>query len=292
MMRTVALGIDIGGTKIRGIVFDGRKILRRHQRLYRTKPPSQQEFFTTLFDVIDTLRAGVPAAAPAALGIGTAGIVAGNTVFPGPNLTAVAGKALWEQLRRRYRMPIKIENDVKTAALAEWNLGAGTHSRSMVMITLGSGLGGAYIKEGMLQRGTFDSAYEMGFLMLNAERARSGAAGDFEWYGSEKFFLSRHLDPIEAEKKARNGNQRMRRLWQEYGEYLGIGIASIINILEPEVFVIGGGISHAWPLFASSVRKTAKQFIISPLARRHTKIVRAKLGRDAGAIGAALLALE
>jgi glucokinase len=129
----------------------------------------------------------------------------------------------------------------------------------------------------------------MGFMIIDAGRAQKSMRGDFEWFGSEKFFISRGLDPLKAEMEARRGNKKLRLVWQEFGEYLGIGAASIINVLEPEVLVIGGGIAHAWPLFAPHMRNTAQRFIISPPAIQKTKIVKAKLGRDAGAIGAALL---
>lgn len=287
-MARIALGIDIGGTKIRGVVFDGEKVLRREDRRYVRKPPGRKEFLEALFGVIEALRAQTPQKIMQ-IGIGTAGVVAGSRVFPGPNLSIVGRLNLPAILRRRYGASVRLANDVKTSALAEWHFGAARKAHSIVMITLGSGLGGAYIKNGVLQQGAFSSAYEMGFLIIDAERSRQGKRGDFEWFGSEKFFISRGLNPIEAEQKARRGNARMRRLWRDYGEYLGIGAAGIINVLEPEIFVVGGGIAHAWPLFAPSMRKIARRLILSPLARRHTKIVRTKLGRDAGAIGAALL---
>jgi glucokinase len=287
-MKRLAIGLDIGGTKIRGVLFDGRNVLHRKEYLYRKKPPTKKEFFTALFYITDTLIANTSSRHEKhtlqGIGVGTAGRVVGNKVLPGPNLTAVEGTAVSKRLKARYRLPVKIANDVKTAALAEWQMGAAKNKHSMVMITLGSGLGGAYIKDGEIQQGAFSSAYEMGFIIIDAGRARAGKRGDFEWFCSEKFFLSRGFDPIDAEQKARAGNAKFRRLWQEFGEYLGIGVASIINVLEPEVFVIGGGISHAWPLFAPAMRKIVRGLALSP-----TKIIRAKLGRDAGAIGAALL---
>lgn len=289
-MRRIALGIDIGGTKIRGAVLAGNRVWRVLDRKYKRKPPTAREFLEALFTLTNDLRRGIPAAKLEGIGVGTLGIIAPpGRIYDASNLPALTKLNLIRALRRRYGCPVLLMNDAKAAAWAEYRRGAGRHSRSMCMITLGTGLGGAYIKNGTIQTGAFDSAYEAGFIIVDAARARKGERGDFEWFGAEQFFKSRGLDPIEAEIKARRGDRAMRKLWQEYGEYLGIGIASLVNVLEPEIFVIGGGIAHAWPLFAPRMRKTAKRFISSPLARRKIKIVRAKLGRDAGAIGAALL---
>ncbi len=292
MMKKLAIGLDIGGTKIRGIIFDGKKVIFRKEYIYPRKPPNKREFFRAVFEVTDQLSKSTEAARILGIGIGTAGIISANQVFPGPNLKAVAGMDLIKKLRKRYLVPVKIQNDVKTAALAEYLLGAAKNYKSMVMITLGSGLGGAYIKDGEIQRGSFSSAYEMGFIIIDSKNALKGKRGDFEWFCSEKFFITRGIDPIDAEIKARRGNFSMKKLWQEFGKYLGIGVASIINIIEPEIFVIGGGISNAWPLFASTMKKTARKLIISPPAKQKTKIVNSKLGKDAGAIGAALMILE
>ncbi len=81
----------------------------------------------------------------------------------------------------------------------------------------------------------------------------------------------------------------MKALWKEYGENLGIALAGYVNVLEPEVIVIGGGIAKAWNLFAPQMKKTARSLMVSPLARKQTKILQAGFGTDAGAIGAALL---
>jgi glucokinase len=288
-MKKLTIGLDIGGTKIRGILFDGKRIIERKEIKYKKKPPNKKEFLRALFGVADALFEKGKRSTLLGIGIGSAGVITPKRIYAGPTLSILNRINLTKTLSKRYHLPIKIENDVKTSALAEWHSGAARQAHSVFMITIGTGLGGAYLLNGKIQRGAFDSAYEAGFLIIDATRALEGKRGDFEWFGAENFFKSRNLDPIEAEIKARSGNKAMRKLWKEFGQYLGIGIASIINILEPEVFVIGGGISNAWPLFAPTMKKTVKRFVVSKLAREKTKIVHAKLGRDAGAIGAALL---
>lgn len=287
--KKLVLGIDIGGTKIRGVIFDDKKVRKLEERLYEKKPPNKKVFLKTLFGVIDALIEEPRKNYFSGIGIGTAGIVAEDKIFPGTNLKVVGQINLAELLKRKYGLSSRIDNDVKTAALAEYRFGAGRGAKLMFMLTLGTGVGGAYIKDGILQRGSFDSAYEAGFIIIDAERARKGKRGDFEWFCSEKFFKSRNLNPNAAREKGMAGDKKLRAFWKGYGEYLGIGIASIINLIEPEMIVVGGGISDAWPLFAATMRKTAKRLIVSPRARLKTKIVRAKLGKNAGAIGAALL---
>lgn len=291
-MVKLAIGIDIGGTKIRGIIFDGRKIIGVAEKKYRQKPPGKREFLDALFGVIDELVQWTGRQAVRGIGLGVPGAIAKDRVRAAGNFPVLSRIDLKKVLSRRYRLHILMDNDAKAAAIAEWRLGAAKNIRSMVMLTLGTGVGGAYIKDGVLQRGAFDTAYEIGFMVIDASRARKGQRGDLEWFTSEKFFRSKGLEPLEARNLSRRGNQKMRALWQEYGEYLGIGIANIMNTLEPARIVIGGNIAYAWPFFAPSMKQIAKRLVLSPIARQKTKIVRAKLGPDAGAIGAALLVLD
>lgn len=290
MAKRATIGIDIGGTKIRGVLLGDSRVVRILEKKYYRKPPVKNIFLTALFGLIDELLKQAGPRKVRAIGLGVPGVVAKNRVWAAGNLLTLNRLDLAGALKKRYRLPLVMDNDVKTAAVAEWQAGAAKGSRSLVMITLGTGVGGAYIANGILHRGAFDSAYEIGFMVIDSARTLRGRRGDFEGLVSEKFFTSRGLDPIKSELLARQGNRRLLRLWREYGKYLGIGIANIANILEPELIVIGGGMAHAWPLFAPSMRQSFKRLVISPLARSRTKIRRATLGRNAGAVGAAIMA--
>ncbi|MBI1974906.1 MAG: ROK family protein [Parcubacteria group bacterium] len=290
--KRLGIGIDIGGTKIRGVLHDGRRIKTRAERKYAHKPPHKKDFLISLFGVVDELLDQTLRKRLRGIGVGSAGVIAKERIWAAGNLDVVNRIDIKKELVRRYKVPVRLTNDVKTAALGEWRLGAGRNTRSLVMITVGTGTGGAHILNGEIQRGAFDSAYEVGNMILDSRRTRERERADFEWFTSEKFFHSKGLDPIVAEAQARHGNKEMKKLWRMYGEYLGMGIANLINVIEPEIVVIGGGIAHAWPLFAPRMKQMVKRFVGSPFAKRYTKIVRAELGRDAGAIGAALLIIK
>jgi predicted NBD/HSP70 family sugar kinase len=107
-----------------------------------------------------------------------------------------------------------------------------------------------------------------------------------EQFCSEKFFKNKKIDPLQSEILARGKDKNHQKLWQEFGKNLGIIIGNLGNLLEPELFLIGGGLSHAWPLFISNTKKTAKDLILSPYAKKNLKIIKQKNIKFAGAIGA------
>ena len=288
--KKLSVGIDIGGTKIRGIIFDGKNIMQTEERKYRSKPPTKKEFFSVLWGVSDGLMSGVSPDQLLGIGIGTAGNVSQKRIYAGPQLDVLNHVNLKDEARRRYGVPIQGVNDVQSGIVSEWLLGAGRGAQSVFMVTMSTGTSGAFIKNGKLQNGFFGSAHAVGFIIIDAERARRGEPGHLEHFASEQFFVTRGIDPKVANSEAQNGNKEMQALWREYGEYLGIGVATIINLFEPEVLVIGGGgLSNAWPLFGASVKSTAQRLIVHPVAREKTGILPAELGTNAGVIGAALL---
>jgi len=290
----LAIGIDIGGFKIRGILAskNGQILKEREVRLL-WPPKKQQDFLAALFPLIDFLKSGKEKKIKG-IGIGVASVVSKNKPIIFRNLPVLNNFDLAKILKSRYRMPVILKNDVKASALAEQKFGAGRESNYMVMLTLGTGIGCGVVIGGKLFEGAFDSAYEIGRMVVRVDEAliKKPFEEEFENLASAKFFLNQKLDPFEEENKARAGNKTSKKRWQKFGQYLGVGLANIVNLLEPERIVIGGGLSNAWPLFAPSAIRIMRRFTFSPIARRKTKVLRTKLGRNAGALGAALLAFE
>ena len=185
-----------------------------------------------------------------------------------------------------------MENDANCFALAEAIIGAGKNSETVIGITLGSGIGGGIVIKKKIYRGAFGSAGEIGHMVIKSGgfKCSCGSSGCFEKYASEKFFKRKSkLLPLELEKKAKKGDKKAKRIYLEFSQNLGIGLTNIINILDPDIIVIGGSIAKAGSLILNPAKKEVKKRVLSPQSKKSVKIRVAKLGEFSGAIGAALL---
>jgi glucokinase len=270
----LVIGLDIGGTKIRGVLMAGNKILKKAERKYSNKP-NTKIFQETLFKVLDSLYKKEVKK----IGIGIAGVVANNQVIAAGNLKVSIGFDFEKIIKNKYQTEVFLTNDVNASLFYELkNL---KNISSVFMLTLGTGVGGAYYADNRINKGSFDSAYEIGMMILDNYNLLN-----VEQFCSEKFFKNKKVDPLQSEILARGKNKNHQKLWQEFGKNLGIVIGNLSNLLEPELFLIGGGLSHAWPLFISNTKKTARDLILSPYARKNLKIRKQQNVKFAGAIGA------
>jgi len=183
-----------------------------------------------------------------------------------------------------------MENDVNCFTLAESVIGAGKGKNIIFGLTLGSGVGGGLVINSKIYQGAFGAAGEIGhsIIKFNGEKCKCGNFGCFEEYGSKRFFQRKKVTSKELEKTTNQGKKNSREIFKEYGKYLGIGIANIVNILDPEIIIIGGGLIHAHKYFMKTAEKEAKKRILSPLSKKNLQIKISKLGAAAGAVGAAL----
>jgi len=270
----LVIGLDIGGTRIRGVLMAGNKILKKAERKYSNKP-NTKIFQETLFKVLDSLYKKEVKK----IGIGIAGVVANNQVIAAGNLKVSIGFDFEKIIKNKYQTEVFLTNDVNASLLYE--LKNFKSVSSIFMLTLGTGVGGAYYADNRINKGSFDSAYEIGMMILD-----NRGLLNVEQFCSEKFFKNKKIDPLQSEILARGKDKNHQKLWQEFGKNLGIIIGNLGNLLEPELFLIGGGLSHAWPLFISNTKKTAKDLILSPYAKKNLKIIKQKNIKFAGAIGA------
>jgi glucokinase len=314
----LAIGIDIGGTKVAGGVVDvdGRVTHRaRRDTPHRSKSPSVVE--GTIVEVVAELIEVARPDAVAAVGIGAAGFVAADraTVVFAPHLSW-RHEPLREALQKRVAVPIFVENDANAAAWAEWRFGAAQGESHVVMVTLGTGIGGGILTNGQVQRGRFGIAGEFGHMQVvpGGHRCECGNRGCWEQYASGNALVrearsmfsanspmaSDLLDRVEGvvanltgpviTQAAREGDPTARELLAEIGHWLGVGIANLAAALDPGLFVIGGGVSAAGDLLLSSARQTFQRELAGRGYRPEARIVNAQLGNDAGLIGAADLA--
>jgi glucokinase len=312
MAGPLVIAVDLGGTKLlTGAVDEEGVVVKRTVR--PTPVASQAELVAGLESSIEgMLEDGV-----AALGIGIPstidqphGLAVASVNIP------LAGLDIREHLTTRFGLPAAIENDANAAALAEHRFGAGKGTRHMVMLTLGTGIGGGLILDGELYRGSIGAAGELGHITIDydgprcqghcpgfghletlasgtaadelaRERANANPEGDLGRAAREGSAVDARL----AVQLAAAGPGDARDVLDRIGFFLGVGISSLVNIFNPELVVLGGGFARAGDLLFEPARQVVAERTLSP-ARDVVRIVPALLGVEAGLIGAGLVAFE
>jgi len=316
MMRKYVIGIDIGGTNLRGAVVDSKgKILKRYSKSSEADV-GISNLINNLIDLINNLRADFKITG---IGVGIPGILDSKKgiITQAPNIKNAVNYPIIKVLNSRIkpRLPIFIENDANLAALGEYKYGDGKDVSSLIMITLGTGVGGGIILNGEIWKGTHGMAGEIGHIKIypGGSKCNCGHRGCLESYSSlvgiknmikkgvtENKINKKLLERIKSTKQdklpelfyeeAKNGNRFSKQLWGKFGKALGIGISSLTNLLNVEIVVIGGGIANAWQMFIPSTKKAVKEnTLIGPYKK--LKISKSKLKGAAGILGAASLIL-
>jgi glucokinase len=314
----LAIGIDIGGTKVAGglVDADGNVTSRaRRDTPHRSKRPSVVE--ETIVEVVTELMQVAGPGGVAAVGIGAAGFVDADraTVVFAPHLSW-RSEPLRDALEKRVARPVFVDNDANAAVWAEWKFGAAQGESHVMMITLGTGIGGGILTDGQVQRGRFGIAGEFGHMQVvpAGHRCECGNRGCWEQYASgnalvrEARSLLSASSPMASDllarvegvagnltgpvitQAARDGDPTARELLAEIGSWLGVGIANLAAAFDPGIFVIGGGVSAAGELLLATARDTFRRQLTGRGYRPEARIVAARLGNDAGMIGAADLA--
>ena len=304
MKKRFYFGIDVGGTFTKAALID-----RTGKILARTQIPSSNFSDKNHFGRV--LRQTVLYLASEAGGR-MSDIRGGCVGVPGPvdsdrgvvlSLTNIPGWShfpLTKFLRRFFTCPVYVENDANCMALAESRLGAARGASHAVCLTLGTGVGGGIILDRRIYRGPFYLGGEVGHMPLgvNGPACECGGRACLEQYVGNKAIMNRvkkaygkEIPLEEVSSRASAGHPKARKIWDETARYLAQGVACMVNVLNPEVVVIGGGVSHAGRVLFGPLRIYARRHAMRHLKSR-LKIVPASLGNDAGFLGAALLAKE
>ena len=302
--RKWTVGVDFGGTNIKvGLVrADGRVV--RTQLLSSKGIRRPASFTEGVSGVVESLAqsVGVRASQLCGVGVGAPGPVdtARGVVHSMVNVSGWREVPLGRQLERRLRCRCVVDNDVNLVALGEWRFGAGRNARYLVCLTLGTGVGGGLLFEGALYRGASGAAGELGHMVIDptGPRCGCGARGCLEAHVGTAAILSlgrrairqgaRPLTPELIAHAAQHGNARARRVWVEVGRRLGIGLANLVNLLNPDRIIIGGGVANAWRFFYPTMMATMRSQAMD-VPGRAVRVVRARLGNHAGIVGAAVL---
>ena len=309
----LSVGVDIGGTKVAaGVVDETGAVLARVQSPTPSHSPAAVE--DAIVSAVDLLRERHPIES---IGIGAAGWVdnAQAVVKFSPHL-AWRNEPLRTRLAQRLDLPLIVDNDANAAAWAEYRFGAGRGSSVMVCITLGTGIGGGLVINGELFRGTYGMAGEWGHMtsVPGGHWCECGNRGCWEQYASgnalvrEARELARTRSPLayslleavgtdpdlitgpDVTAAALAGEPNAVELLADVGTWLGRGIADLAAALDPEVVVIGGGVSAAGDLLLVPARAAFGRTLTGRGFREEARLVRARFGNDAGLIGAADLA--
>jgi glucokinase len=293
-----AIGVDVGGTKIlAGVVDRDGEVARREERA--TPTSSQDDFLAELDSLVEGLLGddvdGVGFGLPSTIDQ-RAGRAVSSVHIP---LAEIDFRA---RMAERFGLPVAIDNDGNAAAIAEWKLGAGRGASHIVALTLGTGIGGGLILDGRPYRGSTGAAAELGHIVLDYGGVPCGGAcsghGHFEALAAgsaaDETAVRRFgpgSDGRRLVEEARAGNEQALTDLAEIGRRLGAGIASFVNVFNPELVILGGGFAQAGDLLFDPVRQTLAVEALSP-ARDLVRVVPAAFGAEAGMVGAALVAFE
>lgn len=312
-MPTSVIGVDLGGTNLRtGLLTAQGEIINRHKEATHVSE-GWQKVVRRLVDDIQIQRqyAVERGLKVAAIGVGAPGVihVDEGVVVRSPNFPDWNNIPLKTLLEEALAVPVAIENDANAAALGEQWRGAGRDIKSMILLTLGTGVGGGIVLDNRIWHGADGMAGEIGHMTLMPEGRPCSCrnVGCLEMYASARGILQSYREALaqscsdinfndtitaaDVYEAARTGNRTAIRVMKDMGTMLGIGIANLINIFNPERVVIGGGVKDAWPLFIDSAREEITRRAFEVPARR-TQIVPSLLGDDAGMVGAAAVALQ
>jgi glucokinase len=296
----LVIGVDLGGTKIAAGAID-----RRGMVTARTEQPtptsSEEELLSALDGLVEQISAGVGGVEALGFGIPStidqrSGRAVSSVHIP------LAGLDLRARMGERFELPVAIDNDGNAAAIAEWKLGAGVGTRDMIMLTLGTGIGGGLILDGRPYRGAVGAGAELGHMVLQYDGPQCigtcQGRGHFEALASgtaanrvARSVLSPDSTAHDLVRLASQGDTRAREALAGVGRILGAGIASLVNVFNPELVVVGGGFGEAGDLLFEPARELVAREALSP-GRELVRIVPAELGSEAGLIGAGLIAFE
>ncbi len=306
-----AIGIDIGGTKIAGAVVTEAGEIIAEDRV-ATQAGDSQAIIDAVVDMVTSLSRGYDIVAA---GVAAPGFIdsAQSTVYYTPNISW-RNEPLRDRLTERLGIDVTIDNDANAAGWAEYRFGAGRQVQDMTMLTIGTGVGGAIVTAGRLFRGGFGAGAELGHMRLVPEGlpCGCGARGCIEQYGSGRALLRlaneiadvggiglaladarrQHgkLDGAIVGELIAAGDPGAVHALEQLGHSLGQACASLSAILDPEIFVFGGGVAVAGDLLLDPVREAFRQHLPARGYHPEPEFVIAELVNDAGVVGAADLA--
>lgn len=295
-MNKYTIGLDVGGTKIAAGAVDGRgKVFKKI-----TLPTEARRGKKIILKNILAAASKIWLPGVKAIGVAMAGQcdTRRGIFITGPNFPKnFKNLNIGKFLKENFRVPIYLDNDARAFTLAEVTFGAARGFKNVIGITLGTGIGGGIVIDGKILRGKNNTAGELGHMTLDGglpHRCSCGRDGHFEALASgtalENFYKKlsgKSLTGSEIVARAKSGDKKAKQALAMLSHYLATGLANLAQLLNPDIIVIGGGLSQIPALWPPALREFKKRVIYKSLKK--TKIMKANLGSDAGIIGATLL---
>lgn len=310
-MGQVVIGVDLGGTNLRAALLSADGAILDKRKEATCAADGWKKVVARLVDNIIQQRetAEQRGLRVMAVGVGAPGVIRMDKgiVVKSPNFPDWNNLPLRDELEKALHIPVAIENDANAAALGEQWRGAGCGIDSMILLTLGTGVGGGIVLNNKIWQGADGMAGEVGHMTLipDGRPCGCGNTGCLEMYASARGIVQSYREALGTTettqaseitsetvyRAARNGDPVALRVMKGMGRLLGIGIANLINIFNPQMIVLGGGVRDAWDLFIGATHEEIMRRAFQVPAER-TMIVPSLLGDDAGMIGAAAGALQ
>ena len=300
-MTEYIISVDLGGTNLRIGLFDQKINLKDKLSLNTKSFTSKGALINSIIDSIDLIikKNKLSNDHISGIGVGLPGPTdyANGIIYFFPNIPGWRNVNLKKILTRKLNFKFYFENDANLMTLAEYRMGSAVGYKNGIGITLGTGVGGGIIIDGRLFRGRKFAAGEIGHLPINEKGPSCNCGGKacIEMYIGNQRILNqaerlfrKKISLEDLSRLAARGNRKAIKIWQEVGERLGIALTGAVNLLNPDFIVVGGGVSRAGKILFDTLRQTVKKRAMI-IQGKHVKIIKAKLGADAGIIGAAIL---
>ena len=304
MAKKFIIAVDLGGTNLKIALLDLKYRIKNKEVLSTRRFIKKEKLIQAIIDSINKIIKNNRLKRSDILGIGL-GLPGPIDVKEGivhffPNIPGWKEVDLRRTLKKRLGLPAWLDNDANLMCLAEYKLGAAKGAKNAVCLTLGTGVGAGIIIEGTLYRGSTFAAGEIGHIPINEKgpRCNGGGMACLETYignnriiKEAKRLFRRPISLEELSYLAKKQNKKAKLFWSNIARHLGITLVGIVNFLNPDCIVIGGGVSGAGKVLFDKVKEIIASQAMGVQAR-HVKVVKAKLGNDAGLIGAAILVQE
>ena len=307
--KDCVLALDVGGTNIRlALVTPSGNIIARQQYNKRLSGRQSSSNGETATEVLQTLVSAINSMLPSysgihAIGIGFPGFFRQQTgiLISSPNIPGLIDFPLAKKIGEAVSLPVYAQNDAALAVFGEFHYGIGKNLKNLLHLTLGTGVGGGLILNGVPYLGEDGMAMEIGHVCVvpHGRRCGCGGSGCLETYASASAVVARYAETGSAEatnaedvyRKALDGEATAAQILHDAGRYLGQAIAEAIKLLDVHNVSISGGLTGAWEFLSEPMNASLNDNLIPPLKNK-IKLHQSQLGDDAGLLGAAMLALK
>lgn len=315
MGKKFNIGVDIGGTNVKIALVDDKGVIA-----YSNSVPTRAEmgYEYTIQNIINTIKDSLKESnndisSVGGIGFGLPGQIdsVNGVVRLLPNIPGWVEVPLAKIVQNEFKVPVKLDNDVRVATLGELNFGAGKGCQNLICLTVGTGVGSGIVLNGQLVRGASMTAGEIGHVVVEKDNGLicgCGSRGCLEAYASgpsvvkmakdyiaggkstkfKEIAAGNEITPFMVYEAAKQGDAVAKQIFNIVGEYLGVALVSVVNLLNPEKIIVGGGVGQAGDLILNPVREAIKKRCI-PTSANAVEVVQAQLGESAGVVGASLL---